>query len=80
MGVGEDKKKRKKKNQTTFTFIAQHELLLEPKSEKRLENSPTRDSHALNEVFYRGLKAQQLHKHNPETSVSVTVTCPPPLY
>lgn len=47
------KRKEKSPNQTTFIFIAQHELLLEPKSEKHLDNCPSRDSHAVNEGFQR---------------------------
>lgn len=71
-----EKKKRKQQNQIPFIFIAQHELLLEPKSEKHLGNSSTRTHVWYMKFFIGTLKAQQ-HKHNPEKSVTITSMCPP---
>lgn len=53
-------KEREKKTSEPnhFHIYSSHELLSEPKSEKYLSNSSTRDSHVVNEVFHRNLKAQ----------------------
>ena len=71
------KQRQRKQQQIPFIFIAQHELLLEPKSEKHLGDSSTRTHVWYMKSFIGTLKAQPLHKHNPEKSVTITSTCPP---